>query len=102
MKKLVLAILFTLPFQIMLAQSVKVIPASMSSTAKKEAADEYNPASPQVKPETTTTTTTTTKDKKVKCVPGCSGKKQCVKKASAKTSPPPAATQAKASETIKK
>ncbi len=82
MKKLVLALLLTLPFQILLAQSVKVIPASMNSTAKKEAAVEYTPASPQVKPQTETTDA---KGKKVKCVPGCSGRKQCIKKASAIT-----------------
>ena|SRR5687767_9679231 len=99
MKKLVLALLFTLPFQVLLAQNAKVIPASMNSTAKKEAAVEYNPASPNVKTETETTDA---KGKKVKCVPGCSDKKQCVKKASTKNSPPPSATQAKASETIKK
>ena len=99
MKKLVLALLFTLPFQVLLAQNAKVIPASMSSTAKKEAAIEYNPTSPQVKTEEEATDS---KGKKVKCVPGCSGKKQCVKKASAKSSSPPAGTEVKASETIKK
>jgi hypothetical protein len=95
MKKLVLAFLFTLPFHVLLAQSAKVIPASMSSTARKEAvAIEYNPSS-NVRTETET-------GKKVKCVPGCSGKKQCVKKACSKNSAPSSATEAKASETIKK
>jgi hypothetical protein len=95
MKKLVLALLFILPFHVLLAQSAKVIPASMSSTAKKEAAVEYNP---QVKTETEADA----KGKKVKCVPGCSGKKQCVKKACAKNTSPSAATEAKASEFPKK
>jgi hypothetical protein len=99
MKKLVLALLFTLPFQVLLAQNVKVIPASMSSTAKKEAAVEYTPESPKVKSQGEHTDA---QGKKVKCVPGCCNKKQCIKKASAKNSPPPAATEAKASITPKK
>jgi hypothetical protein len=98
MKKLVLALLFSLPFQILLAQNAKVIPAAMNSSAKKEATIEYNPASPHVKSETESSDA---KGKKVKCVPGCSGKKQCVKKASSAKNPTEA-TEEKTSETTRK
>ena len=100
MKKLLLALLFALPFQVLLAQNVKVIPASMNSSAKKEAAVDYNPASPTVKPDAEKSDS---KGKKVKCVPGCSDKKQCIKKtSSSKNSPPPFNSEEKTSESSKK
>ena len=82
----------------LLAQNAKVIPAAMNSSAKKEATIEYNPASPHVKTETDNSDA---KGKKVKCVPGCSGKKQCVKKASSAKNPAEA-TEERTSETSRK
>ena len=83
MKKLVLALLFTLPFGILFAQDVKVIPASTNPTAKKEATIEYTPAAPAVKHDESTAN-----KKKVKCVPGCTDRKQCIRKTSSSKNPP--------------
>lgn len=97
MKRLLLSLLFTLPFQVLLAQNAKVIPASMNSSAKKEAVDEYKPMSPSVKNDAENTGS----KKKVKCVPGCRDKKQCVKKASYSQNPP-VNSEEKTTETTKK
>ena len=82
MKKLLVSLLFTIPFQVLIAQNVKVIPAGMNSTAKQEATDDYKPVSPVIKSDSLPENTSHGR-KTVKCVPGCSSKKQCVKKASA-------------------
>lgn len=97
MKKLVLALLLTLPFGVLLAQDVRVIPASTNPSAKKEATIEYTPAAPAVKQDAESKDT----HKKVKCVPGCSDRKQCIRKTSSSSKNPPA-TDEKAIETSKK
>ncbi|SRR5258706_303071 len=98
MKKLILSILFTLPFYALLAQDVKVIPAAMNPSAKQEATVDYNPPAPAVK---TDAEHSGANKKNVKCVPGCSGKKQCVKKTSSSQSLP-IHSEEKTSESSKK
>jgi hypothetical protein len=99
MKKLLLALLFTIPFQVLLAQNAKVIPASMNSSAKHEATVDYNPPAPTLKTDSVSENSDK-KNKNVKCVPGCSGKKQCVKKTSS-TKNAPANTEEKTAQTSK-
>ena len=102
MKRLLLSLIFTLPFQILIAQNAKVIPASMNSSAKQEATVEYNPVSPSLVSDSVEAESSSHKKRKnVKCVPGCSGKKQCVKKASS-SGKSPAYSEEKASESSKK
>ncbi len=98
MKKLLLSLLFTLPFQVLLAQNAKVIPASMNPSTKKEAAADYYPSSPAVK---ANAEHPDAKKRNVKCVPGCSGKKQCVKKTSSSKNSP-IISEEKTSESSKK
>jgi len=100
MKRLLLAFLFTLPFNILLAQNAKVIPAAMNSSAKQHATDEYKPVSPQVKTEAEAEQSDA-KKKNIKCVPGCSGKKQCIRKTSSSKNPP-AESEERTSEASKK
>jgi len=96
MKKLVLALLLTLPFGVLFAQDVKVIPAAMNPSAKKEATIEYNPATSVVKHDESSAN-----KKKVKCVPGCSDRKQCIRK-TASSKNPPYTSEEKMAETSKK
>lgn len=96
MKKLVLALLFTLPCYVLLAQNVKVIPASTNPSAKKEATIEYNPGSTSVKHDAASSSS----HKKVKCVPGCNNRKHCITKTESSQNPPH--SDEKAIETSKK
>src|SRR6476660_891763 len=98
MKRLLLTLTLIFALHILHAQNARAIPASTNPSAKKEATIEYNPIAPAVK---SGAETSGSKGKKVKCVPGCSGRKQCIRKTSSAQNPP-ANSEEKASESQKK